>query len=194
MIPLELGDRLNQSARRRITTLIAVAAGDATEPGLTRARERLTVLAPQGAATAELLALLERLAALVTPRCPRCLDPSIGMCGGCRPEHAREIAAAYRTQAGLLPLPPAAAAVGTEPALPAVPPAPAKELGVLDRLSREEVIAMCASKRRHVSMIDADKAARRHEEARPGTVLRSYACPCCHGWHLTHTKASETSR
>lgn len=178
---VEVGDRLTQNVRRRITTMIAVAAGDASDLGLARARERLTVLAPQGAATAELLGVLAQLAALTTPRCPRCWVASVGLCPECRPAHARELAGAYRVQAGALPpVDPAAGATQSDP------PAPASTGALLDRIDREDLIAMCASKRRYVSQIDADKVARRCEAERPGTVLRSYSCPCCYGWHLTH--------
>lgn len=178
------GDPVDKNARRRIAVQLAVATGDASERGLVRARERLTVLAPEGAATPALIELLARLSAIATPRCPRCLDPAEGMCTACRPVHARELAAAFRIQAGKLPLPEDQVAAGPSPALtPAPPPAAGT---VLDRIDREDLIAMCASKRRYVSSIDADKVARRCEAERPGTVLRSYSCPCCYGWHLTH--------
>ena len=48
---------------------------------------------------------------------------------------------------------------------------------------------MCSRKRRYTSQIDADKTARRCIAERGG-YLRSYACPACGGWHLTHQRES----
>ena len=182
-----IGDPITGARRRMLAAQIAAVAGDVTEGGLNLARERLDVLAPRGVMTAALAAFLDRLAGLATTRCPRCLDPSDGLCPPCRTAHAaeRELAVQVRTCAA----PPAdlleltarldAGAVVT-PAAP--PPAPAL---VLDQIDREELARSCASKGRYPSEVDAKRKARECE-AKRGQPLRVYLCwPGCGGWHLT---------
>jgi hypothetical protein len=199
------GEAITPATRRTLAVTIAAAAGDVTEPGVQLARARLDVLAPRGVATAELLTFLARVQGLLEPRCPRCLDPAIGLCSPCSRAHAAEVDLAARVRAYTAPpedllalslrlsdlaQPTAPLAAGTEPGIEPV----AAGQGVLDRMELEDVIAMCARKQRHVSQIDADKSARRCEEKRPWTRLRSYSCPACGGWHLTHQPPPQEAR
>ena len=184
-----IGDAITTGQRRTITATIAAASGDTSEPGTHLARARLDVLAPRGTVTAELLLFMARARALLEPRCPRCLDASIGLCTPCRSAHAKEVEVAVRVRchqaepADLL-------AIAALPELvdpPAAAPAPEAPLAqaLLDQVDRDELARSCAGKRAYPSEIDAKRVARECE-AKRGRALRAYLCwPGCGGWHLT---------
>lgn len=193
MIP---GDPIPPATRRTLTVTIAAASGDVSEAGLSLARARLDVLAPNGVATAGLLAFVARVQALLDPRCPRCLDASLGLCSPCRRAHVAEAELAGRVRANLAPpadllaltarldagepAPVAPMAVGTEPGI-----APTATGMVLDQIDRDELARACAGKAVYPSEVDAKRTARACE-AKRGTPLRAYLCwPGCGGWHLT---------
>jgi hypothetical protein len=184
-----VGDSITPAQRRSITATIAAVSGDTSEAGAHLARARLDVLAPRGAVTAELLLFLARAQALLEPRCPRCLDASIGLCPPCRPIHAKEVDMSVRVRDRrahpdqLLAI--AALPELTDPPATAAPePAEAPQV-LLDQIDRADLARSCAGKGWHASEVDAKRVARECE-AKRGKPLRVYHCwPGCGGWHLT---------
>jgi hypothetical protein len=156
------GGELDKNTRKRLARLVQAVAGDMSERGAQLAAERITVLAPPGhGVTPQLVAFVNRAIAMAVSRCPRCLDPSVGLCSPCRGEHAREVAAAQR---------------GESPPAPEEPPS-SSAVDV-------DVARSCASKSRYATEKIANRVRHRCEETR-GRPLRVYACFVCGGYHLT---------
>lgn len=52
---------------------------------------------------------------------------------------------------------------------------------------------MCNRKNRYRSQGDAADKINRIRQCRPDERLRSYLCPYCNGWHLTHSEYDKTA-
>jgi len=166
-------EKLDEATRKRIRDLIKAVSGDGDRGNASRiAAERLLVLAPNNAVTAELVVFVERVLAIAVSHCPRCLDPSVGLCTPCRAAHAIEFSEATRVRQGRVTLAPV--------------PQVARSRGALADRDLDELIAECTRKKRYVSQIDADRVAAKRG-ALSGVALRSYSCTAgCGGWHITH--------
>lgn len=186
MTTLVVGVRLTPAPRRALVAVLQEATGAARGAC---GNAVAALLDADGCITAALVDLHQRAAALLAGdrgpnRCPRCLEAR-PMANG---DRCRACATERQLQrAGIGPPPPAAA--DDPPPVPEPAPPPA---AVLDRYELEDVIAMCSRKRAYVSQIDADRVARNCERKR-GRPLRTYPCPACHRWHITHQPAPPAS-
>lgn len=144
-----------------------------------------------GRFTADAIALRDQAQAMAPGApapCPRCMGArppgTSGICRDCRGAMAERSRARDAGRPGKS----IRLAVLHEPTTPM--PEPVAPSPVLDRFDLEDVKRMCAGKRRYPSQIDADRAARRCEQARSWTTLRTYHCPACRGWHMTRASAA----
>jgi hypothetical protein len=177
---LAVGDPIDKAGRKRLAKLLQAVAGDMSERGSQLASERILVLAPLGEVTADLVAFVDKVIALAVSRCPRCLDPSVGMCNPCRAPHAREHSAAARGVPFVLE--------------PIREPAPAPPSGnewagtwSADEPERDPLdaaMAHCTHKTRYSTDKIARQVAARCFEERGHHVV-PYACLAgCGGFHL----------